>query len=454
VQLQQNNLGIFQEGIPLEDLSKTFKEAFIAARRLGFQYIWIDSLCIIQDAKADWEKEASTMADVYAGSGLNFAATAAENGTKGCFFKHNPRLLRPLYIKIKKDPRVYLLAKHGLWEEAVESSPLARRGWIVQERILARRTLHFGANQLFWECGKHRACETFPESSSFHSWGMSRKGLGESLEAEQEWQDIVRYYSGTHLTVATDKRVAISGVAKSVQRITDDQYVAGLWRTNLEDQLLWWRNSNPGVSHAPKMRPSLYRAPSWSWASIDGPIHWWSPGLPGPDGIPRITDQPWTDLISVTDVLIEPTGFDPLGAIKSAKLRIQCRPLLIGRLSLTPEPGREPEIRIAGGEVFNASFDEMPEFEENGESFLMLAVKTRSFFVVIDPEAWLQLGGLLLKPTGLQAGEYRRVGTFDVRTYHAGFRDTLRAIAVTTKDSYEHVPEFDDTGTKFVITLV
>jgi hypothetical protein len=450
VKLQRNNLHLLQENIPVEALPKTFKEAFIAARRLGFQYMWIDSLCIIQDHETDWAREASTMADVYAGSGLNFAATAAEDSTRGCFFKHDPRLCRPLYIKIRKDPRVFLLVKANLWKEGVENSPLVRRGWVVQERILAPRTLHFGANQLYWECGKHTACETFPESSSSLTWGMAAHFLKGSVQAQPEWWRIVQHYSRTNLTKTRDKLVAVSGVARFMQQSTMDQYVAGLWRTNLEDQLLWQANFDAVIPHAPKIRrPQPYRAPSWSWASIDGPIHWYSRDTP------LNSDHVWTSCISILKVFIEPLGLDPFGEVKSALLRIQCRPLLIGRLAFGSRPRHQPKILIGETEVLSCSFDEKPAPKEEGKKCLMLAIKTRSYSIALYPGDWQVVDGLLLEATG-RKGEYRRVGTFNINRHIPSFGDMfLKTPALDIEDAFECVLKSNnDGGMQCIIKLI
>lgn len=76
----------YRTNIPLSSLSKTFKEAFQVTVWLGYQYIWIDSLCIQQDSKSDWETEAATMGMVYGISTCTIAATGARNGDAGLFF--------------------------------------------------------------------------------------------------------------------------------------------------------------------------------------------------------------------------------------------------------------------------------------------------------------------------------------------------------------------------------
>lgn len=91
--LARSNLVAFQSAIPFGLLPKTFQDVVGIARKFGFQYLWIDSLCIIQDDREDWEREAPTMAHVYGGSGLNIAATGANDGREGLFFKRDVGLV-------------------------------------------------------------------------------------------------------------------------------------------------------------------------------------------------------------------------------------------------------------------------------------------------------------------------------------------------------------------------
>ena len=126
--LQRENIQLFQEEIPADGLTKTFKDVILAASRLGFQYVWIDSLCIIQDNSEDWEREASMMADVYAGSKLNFAATAAKDGRRGMLFKRDQQHYRPCLIKFNSDDiDNYAVVNPNFRMKEVENSQLAER---------------------------------------------------------------------------------------------------------------------------------------------------------------------------------------------------------------------------------------------------------------------------------------------------------------------------------------
>jgi hypothetical protein len=159
-QLTKANISELIEGIDVNELTKTFQEAIIIARRLGVRFLWIDSLCIIQDSDfgEDWVKESSTMGDVYKNALCNIAATAAPDGDTGCFLERNPLLARTCRLRIEGLPgpapksQVYDLARDHFWRQAISEAPLIQRAWVLQERTLAPRVIHFGKNQLLWEC--------------------------------------------------------------------------------------------------------------------------------------------------------------------------------------------------------------------------------------------------------------------------------------------------------------
>ncbi|KAF7946639.1 hypothetical protein EAE96_009632 [Botrytis aclada] len=166
LRLQKDNLQAFLKKISYDKLCKTFRDAIDIARALGFSWIWIDSLCIIQGDSEDWSKEASRMSTVYGLSSLNIAATAAPDGTIGCLFARDLRVieLHKAEVKINHQKQISKIVDLDLYGHSITNAALARRAWAVQERILAPRTLHFTESQLFWECRTKQACETFADT--------------------------------------------------------------------------------------------------------------------------------------------------------------------------------------------------------------------------------------------------------------------------------------------------
>ncbi|KAF4449239.1 hypothetical protein F53441_7458 [Fusarium austroafricanum] len=284
LKLLQSNLAQLRTKIQMKSLPKTYKMAITACKALQFQYIWIDSLCIIQDSEEDWQKEAATMHLVYGNSALNICMPGAAT-------TRDARLIKPLAVRVEKESEPPTSA-HMVCAQTCHRdlffSPLRDRGWVFQESFLSKRSLVLGCVQLWWHCHEQLACETFPEGTDYGARfgpGVVEKAefsamkLGDSDANEykdaysgssyQSWSDIVEQYAGTRLTHETDRVIAFSGVAQAfrLSHNINGQYLAGIWSCNLPEGLLWYRHDT-AVS-----RSNSYKAPSWSWMSIDGPYN-------------------------------------------------------------------------------------------------------------------------------------------------------------------------------------
>ncbi|KAF4635203.1 hypothetical protein G7Y89_g2896 [Cudoniella acicularis] len=293
--LESSTIHQFQCGIDISTLPLTFQDAIEVTRRLGFQYLWIDSLCIMQDEddKSDWQYESPKMGEIYSNALLNLSATSATNSSSSLFVDRDlgTILPSPIELNIGGTIQQYHLFDGKIWEDEVTCAPLNRRGWVFQERILARRVLHFGRRQLAWECRQLDAMEIFPHGLPLIAGStLQKKEVGFTLEgtspqvspkknqkAYSLWQEMVEAYSECSLTRSEDKLVALSVLAKSMRDATSDEYVAGMWRRTMAFDLPWWRETESRKLYPINGNP--YRAPSWSWASVDGRINF--PGMPG-----------------------------------------------------------------------------------------------------------------------------------------------------------------------------
>jgi len=293
--LLHSTLESLQEEKSIETLSKTFQDAMLVSLRLNVHYIWIDSLCIIQDSAADWKAESQMMDRVYRNSFLTISAVSGTDDTSGIFYDRDVERVAPTTVQLP-------LASDGTRRPFRHSYEYARswafgwrrdsvstkRGWCVQERLLPPRVLHFGASQLYWECRQQTACEVAPGSPFKKVDGnvpqrrrLWKRLLGAPTPPEPEgvyeqiffdWYVALMIYTRADLTYPSDKLPALSGLANDMKRALcelrpDDphRYIAGLWEEDLRTGLCW--NSNASSFHT---RPATYRAPSWSWASIDG----------------------------------------------------------------------------------------------------------------------------------------------------------------------------------------
>ncbi|KAK1659931.1 heterokaryon incompatibility protein-domain-containing protein [Colletotrichum godetiae] len=287
--LSTHNLELLCRGSPIVELPRTFQDLVVVAHHLGIRYLWIDSLCIIQNCRSDWEKEALTMRDVYANAACNIAASASSSPSGGLFRSRLARDIRPGIVTSKLAPqesRKFYMFDKGYWDRHLQDGALHSRGWVFQERFLSPRQIYFTKSQVMWECLEEHRCEGFPRGVPLHKSSKSIKRLLSSQEKDDKlktnglmsfdaldlWIDIVTTYSQCQSTVIEDKLYALGGIAKLFRQVTGDTYLAGLWRSRLLYQLDWY-------AWMPKSRiTSKYRAPSWSWASIDGPVQPTSPG--------------------------------------------------------------------------------------------------------------------------------------------------------------------------------
>ncbi|MCJ1457346.1 hypothetical protein MMC28_007714 [Mycoblastus sanguinarius] len=248
---------------------------------------------MIQDSVDDWRYEAMLMGDVYRNSICNTAVTSASNSYEGLFNDRTPLIISPCNITSPwtGQNQTYHLIDLLFWFDNMSRAPLNSRAWVVQERLLAPRVLHYGQSQLLWERHELDACETYPRGvppvlSSLHSnfEGLdpvidgSRLRIASGSKADPQfnahhlWNKIVTLYTISDLTRQGDILIALSGIAKRVEHILGDQYLAGLFKQFLPTQLLWHVDKRKPGNGLPSVKPEMYRAPSWSWAAVDGAI--------------------------------------------------------------------------------------------------------------------------------------------------------------------------------------
>ena len=290
VTLTKRNIEAFQQSLPFDELPKSFQHAIIVTQELGIEYLWIDSLCIIQDSDSDWANESATMSSIYRHSYCTIAATGFSDGTKGLFVKRDPSLLKTGQIKITAKASSYQGLPSGsyyclddIWLKEIVRAPLNQRGWVFQERWLSPRIVHFGGSQVFWECLDSEACEMFPVGMPAAFTTNYKKNLpSPAAEAPHPdpdllcaWCNAVSVYSGCRLKeIEKDRLVALSGIAAMMSQMLESKYVAGIWESGLPWHLLWFIGPEPGNVNVSKR---IGHAPSWSWASVDGKVKFLDP---------------------------------------------------------------------------------------------------------------------------------------------------------------------------------
>jgi hypothetical protein len=399
------------ERIPFTALSKTFLDAMEIARRLEIQYIWIDSLCIIQDDLNDWEKESSLMCSVYGGSTVNIAASGAEDGTIGCLFERDFSRCRIKISGLGKQ-QFYECFPYDIYGIEMTRMPLMNRGWALQERVLPARTLHFTKTQIYWECRRLSANEIFPYGIPEICRGTSYTRFTKMPVALNMWPWIVETYSRCKLTFNEDKFPAVSGLARELHLQTNDQYLAGLWRRNIESQLCW---NTVGLGDRYKNKI----APTWSWASTEAEVRF-TMSKPNEHCLARVTkaEIPYS----------ESTLF---GKIPNGKggLHIKCTYLLRTAINSIKRDSTRVFVDICeeGSSIDDSQtvYVRMDSHETTiGGSFYILPLVYDNL-----TESTRIISGLFLQPTGLKRGEYERVGKFDLYLDSDGMFEILDRIA-------------------------
>jgi hypothetical protein len=322
--LTTKTISDYEAGVKLDSLPPTFRDAIVFAARLpNVGFIWIDSLCIVQDDNSDWLRESATMEQVYSNTFLNISATDSGNTKGGLFRQRDPELLREDEITLNvaglpgidtampdegdgHSSRMTSSMRVGtphlrrctildvsFWTRRVDRAPVNKRGWVLQERLMSPRVLHFCKDQVAWECREFDAAEGHPKDmpilqnvvdgvfgksrvrSLLADLGTSTSDSERHIQALELWGEIVEEYSKTSITRPTDKLIALSGLARLLSsKMKTPQYVAGLWRLHIERQLLWFvkplfRERDSFFESRSTAPGGEYRAPSFSWAAVD-----------------------------------------------------------------------------------------------------------------------------------------------------------------------------------------
>lgn len=177
------------ESIPFLDLSKNIRDTIQITQRLGYTYVWIDSLCIIQDSSEDWLKESIKMGSIYARAVCTIAPTGSDSGDGGCFHERNCLNLQPCKIGVRYHgpnctAAIYVRRDDvSDFQRNVDNAPLNQRGWVFQERLLSTRILHFGGELLYWECRQRSASELNPNGYIYKAFP---KGFGDHHSLDDE----------------------------------------------------------------------------------------------------------------------------------------------------------------------------------------------------------------------------------------------------------------------------
>ncbi|KAI1124257.1 heterokaryon incompatibility protein-domain-containing protein [Nemania abortiva] len=292
--LTSDTLETHKQGIPIRALPGTFQDAVTIVRALGLRYLWIDSLCIVQDDPEDWRNEAGRMAWVYRSAHLVLSAARAGSDEEGFLSTRPNQDYAAFSIRGSSNPLILTLMPPSpsgempdLDTHVVAKEPLSRRAWCLQERYLARRILHYGTEQMIWECGDLRAAEDGDfepviedqlgrlrrsaalSTTVFNARQRDVDGITEVPEhRHMEWYAMIEDYTSRDITRDSDRLPALLGLRVALESKAEDKYLAGIWLNGLLEGLVWCAAS----SDKPLARPHGFTEPSWTWASVKGPV--------------------------------------------------------------------------------------------------------------------------------------------------------------------------------------
>lgn len=344
-------------GLDWHSLPTTIQDAVKVTVGLGFQYLWVDSLCIVQDdAQFQKARHIAQMPQIYSNAVVTLAASKSSRAADGFLNHVGIRSLTRLAVKLRYADRnnsifgdLFLVE----FRDDLDTEPLDLRGWTFQERHLSTRIVDFEARCVSWSClseppGRIRdgwgLFQPKSSSSKLRAWyalrrlrdadghaktrprhtittqGYTRASTAPSDEHYQtvleEFYSVVSDYTERVLSIPQDRILAVSGMAEMFGTILEDDYAVGLWRRSLPAGLLWNISRFSGDvetradeeedeeeeekhPHHLHPRPPLFQAPSWSWAAVNGRVSTFHQTLAL---IPAVAD------LDVRVQLVEPTA--------------------------------------------------------------------------------------------------------------------------------------------------
>jgi hypothetical protein len=249
-------------------LPVAFREAFELVKALGIQYIWIDSLCIVQDDDDDWKTQAMRMASIYENAKVTISLH--QKGTNSSSFTVRDANSSDAAANIQ------LYCKGFFWDplwlnREMEQTRLASRGWCFQERLLSTRILHCLQSGIVFECNQGSACDCSNDEPHYHSDSDFKTLFTEERMTGNNWRQLITLFSQKSFTYQTDVLPALSGITNRVRDA--GEYYGGSWEKFLPYDLLWFSSLGLLGSRVDlPTRPKEFIAPSFLWSSMKGHI--------------------------------------------------------------------------------------------------------------------------------------------------------------------------------------
>ncbi|KAK8047496.1 hypothetical protein PG996_015560 [Apiospora saccharicola] len=422
------------------------------ARALSVRFLWIDALCIIQDDEDDWSQEAQKMGTYYGNAWLTIAADDAPDVNHTIFPpKRKPAMwldqgstgARTTPVLLHRIP-THIDMTDSVIAGSFPSVRLFSRAWALQERLLSRRILHMGPQEVVWECSSAIRCECgrptdvwfgtplydgVPFRERHHKALHSPRLANSTLRLDDYWEVMLAKYLSMQLSFDDDRLKAIAALAKDFK--ASDQrraaagappqlgnYVFGLWTQRLPASLLWDTTTVPSPHKPPVRNPNF---PTWSWASIPGSWLYktafssaagYLDGFTSKSAVLEVPVESWDNTSSPTSLL------PPRIVVQGAAVVTKCRCIATTTRAMSTGTSISREwklLDISGG--YGSSHVVQLDIEPRDDSTEMSVT-----CVEIAESTWggnprnTRYHGLLLEPSSLYPGHYTRLGTMEARS--------------------------------------
>lgn len=420
------NIVRHQQAISWTDLSVGLRETVILAMCLGIKYLWIDSLCIIQDSIQDWESEYPRMGIIYGAATVVFAAHGPQLGLQKVPTVHlrDPDPSRrdtdnPVHARLKIDHKTFFSAP-------VSTKSWFGRGWCMQERLFAPRLLHFGGycEEIFFECNTHLRCECSrfsdgrTDDDTYTLKSRLTNVLAEATKSpaatevlDRLWRTFVLLcedYTARGLTYGTDTLPAISGLMSQFSS-SFGSYYAGIWERHLVLSLQWESLDTQNCS-----RHKEYVAPSWSWASRSGAAIWY---MDSTTPVPTSSTHEFAKVINISCSLADA---DPLGKVLEGNMILEgciTEMKISSTVPLIPDGRMEmwKEGMNGKNEGCYVTFDAIDDAKETIEGEVLTCLD------IMRDKNGLHgnfVSGLVLRQLEGKYGVYKRVGFSTMKAEH------------------------------------
>jgi hypothetical protein len=339
---------------------QTLQDAVSACWRLDLTYIWIDALCIIQDDSRDWFEQCAQMGEIYSSAYIVIAADIARDCDSGFLGTIKPERLRETQVTSRLGDTWICREKPNRQSDdpnfLLKRTPLALRAWTLQETLLPPRIVHFTGTEVVLRLDGKFACQC--NKCSFERLTVQ----------SSHWYQIVSHYSSRDMSDPSDKLSALSGLAARVAT-TSGTYLAGLWSKSLARNLLWHV-----VGDSVHTRSKVWRAPTWSWASMDGGVNYFE----------RFHHHVFDSAVEIVDAQCTPLSADHFGQVSSGFI------LLTGRLVKVSLAIFDQPFSKCQGE-YNGEWGKAVRVHK-GQTSLVRAKHTTVFEVLCDEKMNITLG--------------------------------------------------------------